>query len=885
MARYTLKYSGIPLTLSSKPFAGGGEGNLYKITSPRELRHYVAKLYHPNKLSADRERKINYLAEYPPSAFDQRDGEHAAVVWVKDAIYQRDKFVGFIMPYTSGEKLEILCTLKIPRKLQSEWKRFDFKNGEKALDLRLKLCFNICSAIHQVHSVERYVLVDMKPDNILIQPNGLVSIVDTDSVEVVEGGQSLFDAPVATPEYSPPEHYKDLSVDPTGNTAWDRFGLGVILYKVLLGIHPFAATAGYPYDHLVSLDDKIKEGLFVHHPDKQRFFQMVPPPHKAFYKLHSSLQTLFIRCFVDGHDDPEQRPTAEEWLATILLSFGDEAAYQRYGHILSGHSVSQQPRFAKPSAFIDVPIPNINVSKVIALSDEKQIPEPQMSYPTNQMIKGFDIDPYTRSKAIGTILAPLMVLSIGGPLVAIIMIVVLSRLYGKYKEEDSYKLKELNTKRLNQTRRKYKQLKNKAKKEQRRFKKTVRRTLPEIERIAKRVKNEIAKLKEFLAKQDQAVQNLEKKAVEAYKELNQRYVNTAQENRAIARIEEGSYDTLSKIRIALDRSHKIAIDTLTRANPIHAQHPDIKEGKIAINALVKEKRIEVDALVGKKMTKLKEEESAEIEAILSPIRERADMVKQVDRLFKGMRGSVDKLRAEFLDTLNEWGVRYITDIDAINTRSGIVTLRNGKKQNIRSFYKAQTMLRNLLHWFDEIKHDLSSFKKQKLKLQQHYSKQKKAIQEEKRIELRDLDRFKRERIKAVEKEVQMVALGAEYSNLQQEYETVTEYVTELEHAYDMELELALENYNDEYEVLIEETKDQAATIQKQIKKLEKELSNQSKKLNSSRVRKSYRRLEKDLDELKGLVPQLERKEFEAKQLQQITFGGFVRHMFKNIKSK
>ena len=59
--QYKLQKSGIWVTLSAKPFAGGGEGNLYKITKPAELRKYVAKLYHPNKLTPVREKKINYL--------------------------------------------------------------------------------------------------------------------------------------------------------------------------------------------------------------------------------------------------------------------------------------------------------------------------------------------------------------------------------------------------------------------------------------------------------------------------------------------------------------------------------------------------------------------------------------------------------------------------------------------------------------------------------------------------------------------------------------------------------------------------------------------------------------------------------------------------------
>ena len=234
--RLKLKYNNDAIDIVAKPFAGGGEGNLYEIRFPARWKNYVAKIYHPNKLSPEREQKIHFLSQYPPISMAEMEYAHPSIGWVKDALYNsKGDFVGFIMPKVQGEKLEILCTPKIPRKLLNAWNRFDFRSPHKAREMRMKLSFNICAAIHQIHDVKKYILVDMKPDNIIIQPNGLVAIVDTDSVEVVEEGKSLFDAPVATPEYTPPEHYQKNEIDPTTQQEWDLFGLGVILYKLLFG--------------------------------------------------------------------------------------------------------------------------------------------------------------------------------------------------------------------------------------------------------------------------------------------------------------------------------------------------------------------------------------------------------------------------------------------------------------------------------------------------------------------------------------------------------------------------------------------------------------------------------------------------------------------------
>ncbi|MFK7950011.1 MAG: hypothetical protein AB8G11_20645, partial [Saprospiraceae bacterium] len=102
--------------------------------------------------------------------------------------------------------------------------------------------------------------------------------------------------------------------------SWDLFSLTVIFYKLLFGIHPFAASCNPPYDKLVSLHQKIEAGLFVHSASKQQHFKVVPPPHRKFSTVNSAVQSLFLRCFEDGHDNPDLRPVADEWLWAIAPS-------------------------------------------------------------------------------------------------------------------------------------------------------------------------------------------------------------------------------------------------------------------------------------------------------------------------------------------------------------------------------------------------------------------------------------------------------------------------------------------------------------------------------------------------------------------------------------
>lgn len=305
-----------PIQLHETPIAGGGEGNLYSIQTPNNYQHLVAKIYHPKRRTVLRHQKILYLHEHPPKKFAQ--DSPITLVWPQELLFDEDnQFIGFLMPWVAGEKLELLSLPNIPKKHTLAWNDFDFDVDLK-LKKRLDLCYKIASSIQYIHNTERYILIDMKPDNIMVTPDGKVALVDLDSVEVVENGETLYDAPVATPEYTPPDSYlENNAVDPTQEDPWDRFGMAVIFYKLLLGIHPYAASAKPPYDQYSSLYQKIEHGLFVHNSALRQHLLAVPERHERYQKLPLAIQKLFERCFIDGHHKPYARPSAEEWVRVL----------------------------------------------------------------------------------------------------------------------------------------------------------------------------------------------------------------------------------------------------------------------------------------------------------------------------------------------------------------------------------------------------------------------------------------------------------------------------------------------------------------------------------------------------------------------------------------
>ncbi len=309
----------VALYLDTEPFASGGEGNLHRVRRPAKYINFVVKIYHQDKRTSLREQKVKYMISNPPIGYNPNG--FFPVVWPLGTIYEPSGFAGFLMPFAKGEKLQVLSVPRLPKKLMKQWGRFDF-SIPNAIDLRLKICFNIATAVRQLHETNHYVLVDLKTDNIIIKNNGFISIVDMDSVQVIDNGKVLFPATVTTPEYTPSEYYSQ-NVQPKRvpiPESWDLFSMTIIFYKLLFGIHPFAASAKPPYEKLTSLHQKIEAGLFVHSNSKASAFQVIPPPHRKFSTINPIIQSLFLQCFEEGHNNPNARPDADDWCWAITPS-------------------------------------------------------------------------------------------------------------------------------------------------------------------------------------------------------------------------------------------------------------------------------------------------------------------------------------------------------------------------------------------------------------------------------------------------------------------------------------------------------------------------------------------------------------------------------------
>lgn len=305
---FTLQ-NGATLSVADNPLGEGGEGAVYEILSPANYRNSVAKILYPDKRTNERRYKVRYMVDNPPANIQDGNG-HNFLIWPQQILLDNNDFVGFIMPKAEGIDLEELCRVKLKPELGSEWQKF-YRDNSDSIILRLILCSNIAKAVNALHATGHYVIGDLKPENIRVKSNGLVSILDLDSCQISDGGQIRFQSKMNTPKYNPPEtiiEHKELS--------WDLFIIGVIFYEILCGIHPFIGTTKAPYENLNTPEQKIQAGLFPF-GSKSNYFEVIAIPHYNFKNLPDRVQKLFLRCFDQGITNPAIRPNTTDWLNNL----------------------------------------------------------------------------------------------------------------------------------------------------------------------------------------------------------------------------------------------------------------------------------------------------------------------------------------------------------------------------------------------------------------------------------------------------------------------------------------------------------------------------------------------------------------------------------------
>ena len=149
--------------------------------------------------------------------------EHPNIAHMLDGGTTEDRTPYFVMELIEGRPIDEYCDrqrLPVPE--------------------RLRLFLQVCAAVQFAH--QRLIIHrDIKPGNILVGPNGVPKLLDFGIAKILD--KETDTGPVATvtmyraltPAYASPEQVKGEPI----TTASDVYSLGVVLYELLTGQHPY----------------------------------------------------------------------------------------------------------------------------------------------------------------------------------------------------------------------------------------------------------------------------------------------------------------------------------------------------------------------------------------------------------------------------------------------------------------------------------------------------------------------------------------------------------------------------------------------------------------------------------------------------------------------
>jgi DNA-binding helix-hairpin-helix protein with protein kinase domain len=283
-------HDGIELSLGPE-YKRGGEGIVYHVTQDFFPFAMVAKIYHPKLRDNSRRSKLQIMIGHPPKQQDT----HIAVAWPIHILYVNNEFCGYTMPYIH-DAIIIHHLMNFPtiRRYSHQ-----FMYG---------VSMNVAHCVYAIHQAG-HVIGDINERNFLVNRNALVTLVDSDSIQISDGHHVLR-CDVCVPEYTPAElHGVDLSVT-NRSVNHDYFGLAVILFQLLVGRHPFA---GRPINTQIVSERVdlfcIRNNIFPYITNPS----FIPPPCMPdLYHLPTSLQDFFIRAFTTL-----DRPTAKDWVSAL----------------------------------------------------------------------------------------------------------------------------------------------------------------------------------------------------------------------------------------------------------------------------------------------------------------------------------------------------------------------------------------------------------------------------------------------------------------------------------------------------------------------------------------------------------------------------------------
>jgi len=151
--------------------------------------------------------------------------EHPSIPGITDFFIEKGKLY-LVMDYVHGETLK------------KSINKGELITEEKALELTIKLC----DVLHYLHNRPSPIIFrDLKPDNIMITPEGEIKLIDFGIAKIFKGTKSDTTHLLLTEGYAPQEQWMGKA-EPRS----DIYSLGATIYHLMTGIHPRRVAPDFP---------------------------------------------------------------------------------------------------------------------------------------------------------------------------------------------------------------------------------------------------------------------------------------------------------------------------------------------------------------------------------------------------------------------------------------------------------------------------------------------------------------------------------------------------------------------------------------------------------------------------------------------------------------
>lgn len=264
----------------------GGMGRVYLAKDPVLEREVAIKVIMLERQLDDKTRK-DFLKRFATEAKASAKLTHQSIVAVHDA-GEENGVPWIAFEFVNGERLDKLIK----------------NEGKLPVTEAVSIALDIAAALQHAHS-HGIVHRDIKPSNILIERGtGIAKISDFGIVKAPWAALTLQGDVLGSPGYMAPEQISGLDLD----SRTDLFSLGVVLYEMIGGRHPF-------------LRDTVKNTLLATLNGKYS------PLADLCDNIPQEVESAISNCL---QEDRDKRIASAEEFTKLLLAESSLAAYQSH---------------------------------------------------------------------------------------------------------------------------------------------------------------------------------------------------------------------------------------------------------------------------------------------------------------------------------------------------------------------------------------------------------------------------------------------------------------------------------------------------------------------------------------------------------------------------